>query len=87
MPRRPLPAGFPGEFDIDKHVCYSRTSLTDGRSLRTRAGTDRRTTHPRSETTMFESRWRFVPTAFAMTGGALDDQYASCWAGLRDRFR
>ena len=35
---------------------------------------------------MFESRWRFVPTAFAMTGGALDAQYASCWNGLRDRF-
>ena len=35
---------------------------------------------------MFESRWRFVPTAFAMTGGALDPNYASCWSGLRDRF-
>jgi len=36
---------------------------------------------------MFESRWRFVPTAFAMTGGALDAQYASCWDGLSDRFK
>ena len=36
---------------------------------------------------MFESRWRFVPTAFAMTGGALDKDYASCWTGLKDRFR
>ncbi|MBE7419527.1 MAG: homogentisate 1,2-dioxygenase [Ideonella sp.] len=36
---------------------------------------------------MFESRWRFVPTAFAMSGGALDANYASCWNGLRDRFR
>jgi len=36
---------------------------------------------------MFESRWRFVPTAFAMDGGALDAAYASCWNGLRDRFR
>jgi homogentisate 1,2-dioxygenase len=36
---------------------------------------------------MFESRWRFVPTAFAMTGGALDRDYANCWNGLTDRFR
>jgi len=36
---------------------------------------------------MFESRWRFVPTAFAMTGVALDKSYASCWDGLEDRFR
>jgi homogentisate 1,2-dioxygenase len=35
---------------------------------------------------MFESRWRFHPTAFAMTGGALDAAYASCWAGLADHF-
>jgi homogentisate 1,2-dioxygenase len=35
---------------------------------------------------MFESRWRFVPTAYAMTGGALDRNYASCWDGLSDRF-
>jgi homogentisate 1,2-dioxygenase len=36
---------------------------------------------------MFESRWRFVPSAFAMTGGALDRDYARCWDGLKDRFR
>ena len=36
---------------------------------------------------MFESRWRFVPTAFAMNGGALDTDYADCWGGLKDRFR
>jgi homogentisate 1,2-dioxygenase len=36
---------------------------------------------------MFESRWRFVPSAFAMNGGALDAEYASCWNGLKDRFR
>ena len=34
---------------------------------------------------MFESRWRFVPTEFAMTGGSLDLGYADCWAGLSDR--
>jgi len=36
---------------------------------------------------MFESRYRLLPTAFAMTGGALDTAYADCWAGLRDGFR
>jgi homogentisate 1,2-dioxygenase len=37
---------------------------------------------------MFESRYRFVPTAWAMTGsGALDDAYAQCWAGLADTFQ
>lgn len=35
---------------------------------------------------MFESRWRFHPTEFAMTGGALDTAYADCWSGLGDRF-
>ena len=35
---------------------------------------------------MFESRWRMRPTAFALRGGALDDGYADCWAGLDDRF-
>jgi homogentisate 1,2-dioxygenase len=33
---------------------------------------------------MFESRYRFVPTAFAMTSGLLDTKYADCWAGLKD---
>jgi homogentisate 1,2-dioxygenase len=31
---------------------------------------------------MFESRWPFRPTAFAMQGGTLDPDYARCWAGL-----
>jgi homogentisate 1,2-dioxygenase len=35
---------------------------------------------------MFESRWRFQPTAFALNGGALDAGYAQCWTGLADRF-
>jgi homogentisate 1,2-dioxygenase len=35
---------------------------------------------------MFESRWRFVPTAFALNGGALDRDYARCWDGLRSNF-
>ena len=37
---------------------------------------------------MFESRWRFKPTAWAMNGGAaLDGRYADCWAGLCDAFQ
>ncbi len=35
---------------------------------------------------MFESRYRFVPTAFALQSPALDQDYADCWAGLKDRF-
>ena len=35
---------------------------------------------------MFESRWRFHPTAWALEGGALDSNYAACWSGLADRF-
>ena len=35
---------------------------------------------------MFESRWRFRPTAWALNGGALDGAYADCWAALADRF-
>ena len=35
---------------------------------------------------MFESRYRFVPTAWALNGGALDTGYAACWAGLKDMF-
>ena len=31
---------------------------------------------------MFESRWAFRPTAFAMESGTLDTNYARCWAGL-----
>lgn len=36
---------------------------------------------------MFESRYRFVPTAFAMQGEALDAAYANCWQGLQDNFQ
>ena len=35
---------------------------------------------------MFESRYRFVPTNYAMTGGMLDTDYPDCWSGLQDRF-
>ena len=35
---------------------------------------------------MFESRWRFHPSEFAMSGGALDPAYADCWAGLAVNF-
>ena len=31
---------------------------------------------------MFETRWPFRPTRFAMQGGTLDTDYANCWAGL-----
>ena len=31
---------------------------------------------------MFESRWAFKPTEFALRGGTLDPAYADCWAGL-----
>jgi homogentisate 1,2-dioxygenase len=34
---------------------------------------------------MFESRYRFVPTAFAMHGDLLDKKYAECWSGLKDQ--
>lgn len=36
---------------------------------------------------MFESRWRFKPTAFALNCGALDAGYADCWAALGDGLR
>jgi homogentisate 1,2-dioxygenase len=36
---------------------------------------------------MFESRWRFHPTEFALCGGALDARYAECWSALDDRFQ
>ena len=36
---------------------------------------------------MFESRYRFIPTAYAMEGGSLDTAYAGCWAGLKDQFK
>ena len=36
---------------------------------------------------MFESRYRFIPTAFALNTPALDQDYADCWAGLKDQFQ
>ena len=33
---------------------------------------------------MFESRWRFKPTAWALQHAALDRGYAACWADLSD---
>ena len=36
---------------------------------------------------MFESRYRFIPTPFAMTQAPLDADYADCWAGLKDQFK
>jgi len=35
---------------------------------------------------MLESRYRFIPTEFAMNSPQLDTNYADCWAGLKDRF-
>jgi homogentisate 1,2-dioxygenase len=35
---------------------------------------------------MFESRWRFRPTAWALRDGALDTKYPACWDALRDQF-
>ena len=35
---------------------------------------------------MLESRYRLVPTAYAMQGGAIDPSYARCWQGLHDHF-
>jgi homogentisate 1,2-dioxygenase len=36
---------------------------------------------------MFESRYRFIPTNFALQSPALDTDYADCWAGLNDQFK
>jgi homogentisate 1,2-dioxygenase len=36
---------------------------------------------------MFESRWRFHPTGFALNEAPLDAAYADCWAGLGDHFK
>jgi homogentisate 1,2-dioxygenase len=36
---------------------------------------------------MFESRYRFIPTNFALQSPALDNDYADCWAGLKDQFK
>lgn len=36
---------------------------------------------------MFESRYRFIPSAFALNKAPLDHDYADCWAGLKDQFK
>jgi len=36
---------------------------------------------------MFESRYCFVPTDFALKSPSLDTGYADCWAGLKDNFK
>jgi homogentisate 1,2-dioxygenase len=36
---------------------------------------------------MFESRWRFKPSAWALQHAALDRDYADCWADLPDTFK
>jgi len=36
---------------------------------------------------MFESRYKFVPTPFALNSSQLDTRYADCWAGLKDQFQ
>jgi homogentisate 1,2-dioxygenase len=36
---------------------------------------------------MFESRWRFRPTAWALACGHVDARYADCWADLADHFK
>jgi homogentisate 1,2-dioxygenase len=36
---------------------------------------------------MFESRYRLVPSAWAMDPARLDTAYAECWAGLKDHFK
>ncbi|MBT9491759.1 MAG: homogentisate 1,2-dioxygenase [Paucibacter sp.] len=35
---------------------------------------------------MFETRWRLLPTEFALNSDALERNYAACWAGLADNF-
>jgi len=36
---------------------------------------------------MFETRWRLLPTAFALNGGLLEKTYADCWRDLADQFK
>jgi len=36
---------------------------------------------------MFESRYRFIPSEWAMQSPVLDHDYADCWAGLKDQFK
>jgi homogentisate 1,2-dioxygenase len=35
---------------------------------------------------MFESRWRFIASDYALNGGSLDLAYTNCWKALGDRF-
>nr|WP_316644080.1 homogentisate 1,2-dioxygenase [uncultured Roseateles sp.] len=35
---------------------------------------------------MFETRWRLLPTAYAMQGAGLETTYAECWTALADNF-
>jgi homogentisate 1,2-dioxygenase len=51
----------------------------------TRASSAELTPHKLTDTLafMFESRWRFLPTEFAMKCGALDGTYTDCWATLK----
>src|SRR5262249_55674213 len=35
---------------------------------------------------MFESRYPFAPTTFAMSGELLQDDYFACWQGLKQQF-
>jgi len=36
---------------------------------------------------MFESRWKFIPTEYAMQCPELDHQYADCWANLKSHYK
>ena len=36
---------------------------------------------------MFESRWKFMPTEYAMQCPELDHQYADCWANLKSHYK
>jgi homogentisate 1,2-dioxygenase len=36
---------------------------------------------------MFEGRYRFIPTQWALQSSSLDREYADCWASLQDRFK
>jgi len=36
---------------------------------------------------MFETRWRLLPTEFALNGAGLETNYADCWRDLQDNFK
>jgi homogentisate 1,2-dioxygenase len=36
---------------------------------------------------MFESRYRFIPTEWALRSPSLDVDYPDCWTGLKDQFK